>query len=75
MFLLTDEEVKELSRSKILTLNNESGRGHNIKYNPHAFTESGLYMLMTVLRGELATAQSMNSGKNLFCGRCQRKWM
>ena len=58
MFLLTDEEVKELSRSKILTLNNESGRGHNIKYNPHAFTESGLYMLMTVLRGELATAQS-----------------
>ena len=58
MFLLTDEEVKELSRSKILTLNNEGGRGHNIKYNPHAFTESGLYMLMTVLRGELATAQS-----------------
>lgn len=28
MFLLTDNEVKELSRSKILTLNNESGRGH-----------------------------------------------
>ena len=44
MFLLTDEEVKELSRSKILTLNNETGRGHNIKYNPHAFTESGLYI-------------------------------
>lgn len=58
MFLLTDQEVKELSRSKILTLNSEDGRGHNIKYNPHAFTESGLYMLMTVLRGELATAQS-----------------
>ena len=47
MFLLTDEEVKELSRSKILTLNNEGGRGHNIKYNPHSFKESGL----TVLRG------------------------
>lgn len=58
MFLLTDQEVKELSRSKILTLNNEAGRGHNIKYNPHAFTESGLYMLMTVLKGELAIAQS-----------------
>lgn len=41
----------------LLTLNNEGGRGHNIKYNPHAFTEPGLYMLMTVLRGELAAAQ------------------
>lgn len=41
-----------------MTLNNESSRGHNIKYNPHVFTESGFYMLMTVLRGELATAQS-----------------
>ena len=56
MFQLTTEEVKELSRSKKLTLNN--GRGHNIKYNPYVFTESGIYMLMTVLKGELATKQS-----------------
>ena len=25
---------------------------------PYAFTEQGIYMLMTVLRGDLATAQS-----------------
>lgn len=90
MFQLTNEEVKELSRSKILTLNNDflrskfltskqdydvdsdfsrskfstlktetkAGRGSNIKYAPYAFTEQGVYMLMTVLKGELATKQS-----------------
>ena len=90
MFQLTNEEVKELSRSKILTLNNDflrskfltskqdydvdsdfsrskfstlktetkAGRGSNIKYAPYAFTEQGVYMLMTVLKGDLATKQS-----------------
>ena len=72
MFQLTNEEVKELSRSKFLTLNNDflrskistlkngtkSNRGSNIKYAPYAFTEQGVYMLMTVLKGELATKQS-----------------
>ena len=57
-FQLTDEEVTILSRSKNLTLNKESGRGHNIKYNPYAFTAQGIYMLMTVLKGELAIKQS-----------------
>ena len=47
---------KELSRCKIFTLNN--GRGSNIKYAPYAFTEQGIYMLMTVLKGELAVTQS-----------------
>ena len=28
------------------------------RYNPYAFTEQGIYMLMTVLRGELAVKQS-----------------
>ena len=28
------------------------------RYNPYAFTEQGIYMLMTVLKGELATKQS-----------------
>ncbi|MBQ8527462.1 MAG: ORF6N domain-containing protein [Lachnospiraceae bacterium] len=28
------------------------------RYLPYAFTEQGIYMLMTVLRGELATKQS-----------------
>ena len=58
MFQLTDEEVEELSRCKNFTLNRGTGRGKNIKYNPYAFTEQGIYMLMTVLRGELAIKQS-----------------
>ena len=58
MFQLTDEEISELSRSQNATLNKGTGRGSNIKYNPYAFTEQGIYMLMTVLRGELAVKQS-----------------
>ena len=56
MFELNDEEVENLSRCKNFTLN--MGRGSNIKYKPHVFTEQGVYMLMTVLRGELAIKQS-----------------
>lgn len=58
MFQLTDEEVSELSRSQNATLNKSAGRGSNIKYNPHAFTEQEIYMLMTVFKGELAVKQS-----------------
>ena len=58
MFQLTDEEISGLSRSQNATLNKGTGRGSNIKYNPYAFTEQGIYMLMTVLRGELAVKQS-----------------
>ena len=58
MFELTDEETEELSRCKKFTLNIQKGRGSNIKYNPHVFTEQGIYMLMTVLRGDLAIKQS-----------------
>lgn len=43
-------------RSKNLTL--ELGQGKYSKYLPYAFTEQGVYMLMTVLKGELATQQS-----------------
>ena len=56
MFQLSDTEVEELSRCKIFTLN--KGRGSNIKYVPYAFTEQGIYMLMTVLKGDLAVTQS-----------------
>ena len=56
-FQLTWNEVEELSRSKNLTLNKE-GRGGNVKYLPWCFTESGVYMLMTVLKGDLAIRQS-----------------
>ena len=34
------------------------GRDSNIKYKPSVFTEQGVYMLMIVLRGELAIKQS-----------------
>ena len=60
-FQLTWEEMLEISkcsRSKFLTLNEKGTRGSNIKYLPYAFTEQGIYMLMTVLRGELAIKQS-----------------
>ena len=57
-FQLTKEEAQECSRSKKSTLNESEGRGHNIKYLPYAFTEQGIYMLMTVLKGELAVQQS-----------------
>lgn len=56
-FQLTWDEINELSRSKNLTLNKE-GRGGNVKYLPWCFTESGVYMLMTVLKGDLAVRQS-----------------
>lgn len=57
MFQLSKEELEYCSRSKNLTLNR--GRGFNIKYLPFVFTEQGIYMLMTVLKGELATQQSL----------------
>lgn len=51
-FQLTRDEYQNL-RSKILT----SSWG-GTRYLPWAFTESGIYMLMTVLKGDLATRQS-----------------
>lgn len=53
MFELTDDEVEDL-RSNFLTANINS----KSRYNPHVFTEQGLYMLMTVLKGPLAVKQS-----------------
>ena len=50
MFLLSQKEVTSL-RSKFLTSN--VGRGGS-RYLPYAFTEQGIYMLMTVLKGDLA---------------------
>lgn len=58
MFQLTEEEISEISRSQNATLNKGTGRGSNIKYKPYVFTEQGIYMLMTILRGELAVKQS-----------------
>ena len=74
-FQLSNKEIEELSRCKFCTLNtglesngvsrskfltlNKGSRGSNIKYAPFAFTEQGIYMLMTVLKGDLAIQQSM----------------
>ncbi|MBS7362285.1 MAG: ORF6N domain-containing protein [Paludibacteraceae bacterium] len=44
MFQLTKNEQDEILRSKFLTLE----QGKFSKYLPYAFTEQGIYMLMTV---------------------------
>ena len=59
-FQLTKKEVEELVRCKNFTSrswehSNEGGR----RYLPYAFTEQGIYMLMTVLKGDLAVRQSI----------------
>ena len=58
-FQLTKEEYDYLVRcknctSRIWIVGNKGGR----TYLPYAFTEQGVYMLMTVLKGELAIKQS-----------------
>ena len=61
MFQLTKDEIPEnFLKSQIATLNeNGNKRGLHIKKLPFAFTEQGIYMLATVLRGELAEQQSI----------------
>ena len=61
MFRLTKEEIPEgCSKSQFATLNEKGDkRGTNIKKLPYAFTEQGIYMLATVLKGELAEQQSI----------------
>ena len=66
-FQLTKEEW-EFLRSKNLTSKSETGSGGR-RYLPFAFTEQGIYMLMTVLKGELAVKQS----KALICTFKQMK--
>ena len=59
MFQLKQEEIpSEYIKSQFVTLN-ESGnkRGLHIKKMPYAFTEQGIYMLATVLKGDLAIQQ------------------
>ncbi|MBE6143603.1 MAG: ORF6N domain-containing protein [Erysipelotrichaceae bacterium] len=58
-FRITKEEYEVILRSKKSTaqnwvMGNKGGRTSL----PYVFTEQGVYMLMTVLRGELATKQS-----------------
>ena len=58
MFQLTKSESEDL-RSQIATLSSRSQiatlkQGHNIKYQPYAFTENGVAMLSSVLRSKTA---------------------
>ena len=53
-FQLSREEVNYILRSKNLT----SSWGGS-RYLPYAFTEQGIYMLMSTLKGDLAVSQSI----------------
>ena len=56
---LNEEESKVL-RSKFLTLDDAlAGRGRHSKYNYKVFTERGLYMLATILKGERAVRTTL----------------
>ena len=60
-FQLTKEETDILVRSQLVTSRADNlfkGQSGGRRYLPYAFTEQGIYMLMTVLRGELAIMQS-----------------
>ena len=62
-FQLTRDEVEDLVRCKNFTampiMQTEGMKGGRTSL-PWAFTEQGIYMLMTVLKGELATKQSIS---------------
>ena len=61
MFQITKEEV-ELGKSQFVTsrnINYFEGQEGGRRKLPYAFTEQGIYMLATVLRGELAEQQSI----------------
>ncbi len=54
----TSSEGDGLEPQKILKSKNLTSSWGGARYAPYAFTEQGIYMLMTVLKGEQATAQS-----------------
>ena len=60
MFQLTKDEVAFISRcNNFTTIMQTTGMKGGRVYLPYAFTEQGIYMLMTVLKGELAVKQSL----------------
>lgn len=54
MFQITKDELKTIMMSQ-----NVISRWGGTRKLPYAFTEQGIYMLMTVLKGDLATKQSI----------------
>ena len=58
--LTTEKTSKtdEFSQNDNLRSKKSASSWGGVRYAPYAFTEQGIYMLMTVLKGEQATAQS-----------------
>ena len=54
----TSSDDGGLESQKILRSKKSASSWGGARYAPYAFTEQGIYMLMTVLKGEQATAQS-----------------
>lgn len=54
----TSSDGDKLEPQKILRSKKSASSWGGARYAPYAFTEQGIYMLMTVLKGEQATAQS-----------------
>ena len=62
MFQLTKDELDGIMMSQIVISPNNNyftGQDGGTRKLPYVFTEQGIYMLMTVLKGELATKQSI----------------
>ena len=61
MFQVTREEVESVKSQIVISRENNffEGQGGGRRTLPYAFTEQGIYMLATVLRGELAEQQSI----------------
>jgi len=54
----TSSDENKVEPQGILRCKNCTSSWGGARYAPYAFTEQGIYMLMTVLKGEQATAQS-----------------
>ena len=61
MFQLNREEVESVKSQIVISRENNffEGQGGGRRTLPYAFTEQGIYMLATVLRGDLAEQQSI----------------
>ena len=55
---MTSSDGSKFELQDILRCKNCTSSWGGVRYAPYAFTEQGIYMLMTVLKGEQATAQS-----------------
>ena len=61
MFQLTKEEIEAVKSQIVISPNSNFyfGQEGGRRKPPHAFTEQGIYMLATVLKGEIAEQQSI----------------